>query len=151
MTPLLRFPSACEPLRLPTTAANVHPSLGLRLYGLYLLVDQFHQWCVCRILPEDLVADFQQQLVDIQLDRTGTYTPLHDFRREVVCAVQRYQHSFVDLFVNSFETIKVDLPFRGASGPVVAVHVANGGRKDVDTDSDEVVDVFRRCEKCWLT
>ena len=112
-------------LCLPTAPANVYPPLRLRLYNLHLLINQLHQRCARCILPEHLIADFQQQFVDVQLDRAGTYTPLHDFFGKVVCAVQRNQHTIVDLLVDGLEAIKVDLPLSGARGPIVAVHVAD--------------------------
>lgn len=100
------------------------------------------------VVPENFVANFQQQLVDIQLDCTRADAPLHNLSREIICTVQCYQNSFVDLLINGLEAIKMDLPFCGAQWPVVAMNVADGGCEDVNTDGNKFVDVFWGREKC---
>jgi hypothetical protein len=130
-------------LRLPTTPADIHPPLRFPLYSLHLQINQLHQRRTRRILPEHFVPNLQQQLINIQLDRACAYTPLHDLRREVIRAMQCHQNALVDLLVDCLKAVEVDLPFCRARGPVVAVHVADRRREDVDARGDEFVDVIR--------
>ena len=109
----------------PTAPTNIHPLFRFGLYHLHLLIDQLHQRCAGSIFPQHLIPDLQQQLVDVQLDRACAYTPLHDFGWEVVRSVQRNQYALVDLLVDSFEAVEVNLPFRGTRRPVVAVDVTD--------------------------
>lgn len=61
--------------RFPATPTNIHPPFSLRLYDLHLLIDQIRQRRAGRILPQHLIANLQQQLIDIQLDSASAYTP----------------------------------------------------------------------------
>ena len=134
---------------LPATPTNIHPLLRLHLYDPNLLTNQLHQRCACCLFSEQLVPDLQQQLVDIQLDRAGTYTPLHDLSRKVVCAVQSNQHALVNMLVYRFEAVEMYLAIFGTARAVVAMDVADGGREDVDASGNESVNVGWRGEEGW--
>lgn len=111
-------------------------------------MNQPHQRHTRRVLPEHLITDLQQQLIDIQLSSASAYAPLHDLRREVVRAMQRHQDALIDLLVDRLESVEVNLAFCRPRWPIVAVHVADRGREYVDAGGDEFVDVFGGCEEC---
>jgi hypothetical protein len=62
--------------------------------------------------------------------------------------VQRDQDAVVDLLVDRFETIVMQLAFFRSRRTIVAVHVANGWSENVNAGCNEVVDIFGGCEEC---
>jgi hypothetical protein len=51
--------ATCAASSLSATTTNIHPSLRLRLYGLYLHVNQPRQRSSRRMFPENLIPNLQ--------------------------------------------------------------------------------------------
>lgn len=63
----LLLPKVSEKLCFPTTATNVHPSFSFLLNHPDLLINQFDQRPVCSMFSQNLVSDFQNEFIDIEL------------------------------------------------------------------------------------
>ena len=132
-------------LRLPTTSADIHPSLNLGLKRVHTTIHELHQWILSMFSDID-IPTIQNELIDVQLDRPVLNTALHNLGRKVVCAVERHHHSAIYLTVDPGQSVKVEL---GPSWTIVAVDVSYARCKKVNLSSEKVLDLLRRSKECW--